>query len=1377
MPYARILETERAGYLVRQYFKTNLYDRISTRPFLEDIEKIWITFQLLKGLEISHSKNIFHGDIKSENVLVTSWNWVYLSDFASFKPVYLPEDDPSQFSLYFDTSQRRACYVAPERFLSTKTDGGNRSDSPSDNNQLTTQMDIFSLGCVIAELFMEGAPTFTLAQLFKYKKREFTPSLDDIDNTHVKEMIKSMISLNPNDRLTASQYLEDFKTRVFPVYFYDFLHCYIDKITRLPILDTFNQNISDATATVTGYDERDRHIESDVRIENIYNNFSTICREFSIEFDAHDANSINPLPTTIFPVCLDLPGLKPWIPKVRNIPMNDNTGCLMIVAMIGSCVRNTVRSESKVKGCELLLALGERIHDEAKLDRCLPLLVTLLEDISENVQISALKCLTQLLSLVSAITPLNAKIFPEYIFPKMSVLLKKGSVLVRIAYASCLPVLADISSKFLDMSQVLKTSGILDEIDPETENGTSTEYTTFDIQKQDLSLTIENHARILLTDLSSQVRRALLRSVIPLCIFLGKQKTNDVILSHAITYLNDKDPLIRIDLFDCIVAIGPFIGSIGLDQYLLPLMIQTLADPEEFVVVKVLEAFTILSDLGLLKPERMWELIVTTSKLMIHPNTWIRNSTFALLASTVKWMTPAQIFCMFLPNISSYIQCDLDDFTETGFLNNVKEPLSRAVYNLMLTWALKAQKSIFWKIDQPDKNIDPTASLSYRLKKTGSKKNISRSSEDERWISRIREIGLKDDQFWMLLVYKDYIYRVATLRAGNENALNENMQMLRIQSLDNAPTNIFFSRKDLRTKPPTSQHSSSNSEHFSTKSTHSRNISATELLASSSTSAHNVKAAPSTSTVVTDIYGELGDSQSSLHFSGPVPSQLSDFRSVSYAGDNPYIWKMLNSTVDDYSEIQIPLEFGPTCEVFLGNVSGMKPANSGSNSRKKRERPLGILVSNFEEHTDAVNCIAVSPDHKFFVTGSDDGTIRIWDSSRLEFNVINRAVLVYHVSADDSEDKVRPQVKCIKFIENTYSMICSLSNGRILFLRVDTTRNEKMPNGLKLRKVYLVKKLQFESSEEYVTTMETVKTTNSLKLYAITTRCRIVVIDLITMKRTSTMINPESHGLVTCMTIDGEKNWIILGTTFGILDLWDIRFELRIKSWGFKQQKPIYQIQVSPKPNNDKLVYVVGGTGLPEVTAWDIEKGTCNEIFRASASLEVKSLYELYDVDRIGKAFELSLEKLSLTDNSSIDEPNVLTCCKAGLGFESSVGPRRGYIITGGSDRMLRFWDLAHPESSTIFNGLNIEVERPYYGVQHTSNLKLVYEKINCHNGNSNRTQASKSDKVPRTTTILLDQQEMNKQHMSTILDVSILLRPFEMFISADRIGNIKVFM
>eukprot|EP01018_Ginkgo_biloba_P018922 Gb_24425 [translate_table: standard] len=131
-PFQFWFETDKAAYLLRQYFFSNLHDRISTRPFLSMIEKKWLAFQVEVALG-SLVRFIFRPelcdcaaavcieaeprawcDIKCENVLVTSWNWVFLADYASFKPTYIPDDDPSDFSFFFDTGGRRRCYLAPE---------------------------------------------------------------------------------------------------------------------------------------------------------------------------------------------------------------------------------------------------------------------------------------------------------------------------------------------------------------------------------------------------------------------------------------------------------------------------------------------------------------------------------------------------------------------------------------------------------------------------------------------------------------------------------------------------------------------------------------------------------------------------------------------------------------------------------------------------------------------------------------------------------------------------------------------------------------------------------------------------------------------------------------------------------------------------------------------------------------------------------------------------------------------------------------------------------------------------------------------------------------------------------------------------------------
>ena len=40
---------------------------------------------MLQGLKQMHRSGECHGDLKIENVMLTSWNWVFITDMAAFK--------------------------------------------------------------------------------------------------------------------------------------------------------------------------------------------------------------------------------------------------------------------------------------------------------------------------------------------------------------------------------------------------------------------------------------------------------------------------------------------------------------------------------------------------------------------------------------------------------------------------------------------------------------------------------------------------------------------------------------------------------------------------------------------------------------------------------------------------------------------------------------------------------------------------------------------------------------------------------------------------------------------------------------------------------------------------------------------------------------------------------------------------------------------------------------------------------------------------------------------------------------------------------------------------------------------------------------------
>lgn len=331
-----------------------------------------------------HARNVYHGDIKSENVLVTSWNWLYLTDFSScYKKTRLPEDNPADFSYYFDTSGRRTCYLAPERFLSV--------DETDDGRGVTWAMDVFSVGCVIAELFLES-PVFTLSQLYKYRKGEFDPAfsfLGKIHDTEVRDLIGHMIQLDPESRYAADEYLNFWRRKVFPDYFYSFLHQYMGLITdpssgRSPVLP-----------------ETGNFGEADDRIDRVYLDFDKISYFLGYEndktksFNAPDGQQ--PGSDEIIPVQVDIPNNRHPASSAGRRPVDD--GSLIFLTLVVSSLRNTARGTTRLRACDLMLAFAERITDEAKLDRVLPFVTALLNDESEIVKAAAVRTITQLVSL------------------------------------------------------------------------------------------------------------------------------------------------------------------------------------------------------------------------------------------------------------------------------------------------------------------------------------------------------------------------------------------------------------------------------------------------------------------------------------------------------------------------------------------------------------------------------------------------------------------------------------------------------------------------------------------------------------------------------------------------------------------------------------------------------------------------------------------------------------------------------------------------------------------------------------------------------------------------------------------------------------------
>ncbi|TVY84291.1 Serine/threonine-protein kinase ppk19 [Lachnellula suecica] len=1483
LAYQRIVETENNGFLVRQFLHSSLYDRMSTRPFLEDIEKKWLAYQLLCGLRDCHARDIFHGDIKTQNTLVTSWNWLYLSDFSSsFKPTHLPEDNPADFSYFFDIAGRRTCYLAPERFRAA-------GESLDPKAPITWAMDVFSAGCVIAELFLE-APIFNLSQLYKYRKGEYDPNLNRIGDENVREMVKHMIQVDPESRYSAQNCLEIFKKVLFPEYFYSFLHQYMGLITdpssgRAPI--------SGASANLG---------EADERIDRIYYDFDKISYFLDYENEKEMLKSpsqTKSLGLELFPVHLNIPNNEHQASLTSGKRPTDD-GTLIFLALVSSSLRHTARATAKVRACDILLAFSERLTDEAKLDRVLPYFIFLLNDKADIVKIAAIRSLTQLLALVTVVSPVNAHVFPEYILPRMNNFLPGSKAdpgsLVRATYAASLGSLASSASRFLDMVATLRADGSLPTANPEAEegdNGDAAFQGLFDNTRAEIIEVFENHTKALITDSDSAVKRAFLGSVPELCMFFGTADSNDIILSHLNTYLNDRNWMLKCAFFETIVGVATFLGGTSLEEFILPLMVQALTDTEEFVVRSVLHSFASMAQLGLFQRSKTWELVDVVGRFTMHPNIWIREAAAMFLSEATRFLSPADNHCIILPLIRPYLKSSIKDFSEIGILDNLKKPMSRAVLDLSVTWALKVDRGIFWK---PVNQLRTFSFDSNSLIPTISSKDlgphalqrIPKNEEDEQWLAKIRNMGLGQEDDFKLLCLREYIWRLAPSksREASQHAMYLN-NVINLRSIGITPQTVMFDDQQTMDDPKRqfekALHENEQAPHTIADALLDASMTIDDSIAKRRRSAYNTHKSrlnsqggisplnsngrDTGSFVSTDSAspreleipgmptgprkqsnvrsgtptgagkasddegGSLPDTASSINsrdisrgirhtasamnlmnrkdstktfaetsttsanafgrVEGPFSNPIAEFSALAlakeeaisaqekikfksahtYSGNDPSILKMLDAMyMDNYPNDVVA--FGP----MIAPSSRRKAINkSGSQSPDRPWKPEGTLVATFSEHVGPLHHIAVAPDHVFFLTGGDDGCIKVWDTGRLERNIAHRSRQT-HKHANGAK------ITALCFVEHTHTFVSCASDGSVNVVRVDCIQSS---GSMRYGKLQPLREYQLPEGEIAVWS-EHFKVETSSTLLIATNRSRILAIDLRTMSLLYTLENPVHHGTPTSFVVDKKRQWLLLGTSHGVLDLWDLRFKVRLRGWGIPGATYIYRMCIHPTKGRGRWVCVAGGSGQGEVSVWDVEKLQCREVYRAGGSRETQKTYEPWPVDDDRPEGMLGRFATSLEPTGSNSDRGIRAMIAGTDNHDDGRESKYGFLITGGSDKKLRFWDVSRVENSVVVSGLDAEELKPTFTATHpTASLTMNSERTprpgptapNAAAGSrTSSTSKVSSIKPPRSTVISLQQQQLLKSHLDSILDVALLESPYGMLVSVDRSGVVFIF-
>ncbi|CAK1543579.1 unnamed protein product [Leptosia nina] len=1217
LPFQRVILTDKAGLLIREYCKCSVYDRMSTRPFLTVLEKKWITFQVLYTLHRMHKLGICHGDIKLENIMVTSWLWVLLTDIASFKPTFLPDDNPADFSYFFDTSRRRLCYLAPERFVRAP-DPHNRpggddkmaglllSESPCKIGELVPSMDIFSTGCALLELWNDGTPALDLPGLLAYRNGEDRPSTMDVaasSPSELRDLLLSMTERNPNDRKSAEIYLDEAKCRLFPEYFYSFLQPYMQIFSAQPILPA---------------DEKISRIHQDIRnIINIFTQPSNAKNYQDLVDETTDNNQKVEIDTLVkegFKVMtVNVADFEEEVEKppdkVEQGP--DSEGLILITSLVTSCIRGLHHCTSKLQCLEILQLLCENSSSEIILDRILPYIIYLSHAPEARVRAAAIWCVTRCVGCVESLPSQDCNVFPEYILPELAPRASDPALPVRIAYANNIAKLAETAVRFLDQTQNM--------VDKEAAN------INYETELSALHEMVRSTVSYLLTDSQAVVKRALVENgITKLCVFFGKQKANDVILSHMVTFLNDKEEAaLRGCFFERVVGVAAYVGHHAA-PILLPLLQQGLTDPSEWIIAKAIRASSSLAELGLLPKQALCSLLAESAVYLAHPNLWIRHEVCGLVSCVANLLNPIDVNCKILPLVWPHLKHRLIQVERAELLlESLAESIPRKVLDAVLRHG---------DVDRLVHTLRERKNARLRVKQGMMPQYSEMGQQLKNLFRRLSSDGMTEHVENQLLAMSAHLIKIQSsstqhiteapgrlvLSAGG---LSRSVQL--DNSADTAPHNVHDKmyastqhRRTQKTSVAHEAHMNTEWQHMFGQAQEQAAGKPTDVLAQSTVPGSQVGAVGGANAGVVSTMGGA-----SVSASAPVHSQMGHSASYVQYSMAPCRVELRNLISRTQQKFQKSLR---SQDDTIESSDDLVPPATW--------RPGNQLLAYLHEHKARVNQLVRLPAHpSFFGSCSDDGTVRLWDAARLQGHAyVNKSKATFNRSAGP--------VMSLAACEGGHSLVAATQEGSVFVLRLDTGSS----------RMTLSQCRQLEASEEggCVACASAGGVHAGVISYA-TLNATIVGWDLRSPDNAWKLQGDLKQGVYTCLYAN-SAGYLAVGTSSGAICVWDLRFQL-----------PITSVK---HPNSERIRRIVGYGSLTS-RIWAVGG-------RDAAAWCVESAHRTH----------------ALWPSTAPHPPLQYTAPASQYISAAYSGSRDGgrFMITGGSDLRLRLWDLRQPEDSHV---------------------------------------------------------------------------------------------
>ncbi|KAF6037532.1 PIK3R4 [Bugula neritina] len=301
-------------------------------------------------------------------------------------------------------------------------------------------------------------------------------------------------------------------------------------------------------------------------------------------------------------------------------------------------------------------------------------------------------------------------------------------------------------------------------------------------------------------------------------------------------------------------------------------------------------------------------------------------------------------------------------------------------------------------------------------------------------------------------------------------------------------------------------------------------------------------------------------------------------------------------------------------------------------------KPRGILVAHSHEHKDSVTRLLVHPTNQFFMTASKDGTVKLWDTYKPDLKTSNMSK-----SRSTYQGKQGGKIMDMVFCTLDYWIACLTSKDSINLINIET--------GDQTGTLYHEKAtLSCDTNNcGHIVAISPSEYGRRTVINYATVNGHIIGWDLRANRTIFTLKHSLDKGLVTSMTSHLDEKWVAVGTSQGSITLYDMRFQLPVNSiiHGSDTGRRVNHLSSHPAESS----WVVGAmAGHNELSIWNLETKQRQKMLWASSS----------------PVFARESNRMWVN------------------GFHVHQSSSQSFVITAGSDRNIRFWDLNQPANSAL---------------------------------------------------------------------------------------------